>query len=85
MKNYTLHIFGILALLALGGTLSFAAQGPLTPELAAKTEMVRKQQQQRVTPAQRKASADALKLQREKIDQAQKAAAPAPVDIPPSK
>jgi cell division protein ZapA (FtsZ GTPase activity inhibitor) len=85
MKNHLLHIIGILSLLALNGTLACAAQGPLTPELAAKTEVVRKQQQQRVTPAQRKAAAEALKLQREKIDQAQKGVAPVTADVPPSK
>lgn len=52
----------------------------LSPEMAAKADMVRSQQKQRVTPAQRKAAADALKLQREKIDQAKKAAAPAAPD-----
>ena len=85
MKNYMLHIIGVLALLTLGSSFVCAADAPLTPEMASKTEMVRNQQKQRVSPTQRKAAAEALKLQREKIDQAQKLAAPAPVDIPPSK
>lgn len=68
-----------------GGLLAFAADGaaPMTPELAAKAEMVRTQQKQRITPAQRKAAADALKAQRKKVHQARKASGkltPKPVD-----
>jgi len=85
MKNYTLQIIGIMALLMLGCSLVCAADVPLTPEMASKAEMVRNQQKQRVTPAQRKAAADALKLQREKIDQAQKASAPASAETLPAK
>jgi hypothetical protein len=60
------------ALLSLAGTLAFAA--PLTPELAAKKEMVRKQQEQRVTPEKRKAAADNLKAERTKVYNAKQAA-----------
>lgn len=56
------------ALLSLAGGLAFAADGaPMTPELAAKKEMVRKQQEQRITPEKRKAAAEALKAERLKI------------------
>lgn len=52
---------------------------PMTPELAAKREMVRKQQKQRVTHDQRKSAADALKAERIKIYKARQAAqGPAP-------
>lgn len=40
---------------------------PLTPELAAKKEMVRKQHKQRITHEQRKSAAEALKAERIKI------------------
>ncbi|MCK7493076.1 MAG: hypothetical protein MZW92_17485 [Comamonadaceae bacterium] len=36
----------------------------MKPELAAKKEMVRKQKEQQVTPAERKAAADWLKAER---------------------
>jgi hypothetical protein len=56
----------------------------MTPELAAKKEMVRKQHEQRITPAKRKAAADALKAQRKKVYDAKKAkernSAPQPLD-----
>ena len=69
MKNRKLSTSVVLvmmtALLSLAGTLAFAA--PLTPELAAKREMVRKQQEQRVTPEKRKAAADNLKAERTKV------------------
>jgi hypothetical protein len=87
MKNqalYTITLIALMTLLSVGGGLVFAADAPLTPEMAAKTEMVRNQQKQRVTPAQRRASADALKLEREKIDQAKKAVAAPVVNGAPS-
>lgn len=40
---------------------------PASAELAAKREMVRKQQEQRVTQAQRKAGAKALQAERKKV------------------
>lgn len=60
------------ALLSLAGNLAFAA--PMKPELAAKKEMVRKQKEQQVTPAERKAAADWLKAERVKIYNAKQAA-----------
>lgn len=63
------------ALLSLAGGLAFAADGaPMTPELAAKKEMVRKQQEQRITPEKRKAAAEALKAERLKIYKARQSA-----------
>ena len=46
----------------------------MTPELAAKKEMVRKQHDQSITPEKRKAAAKALKAERVKIYKAKKAA-----------
>jgi hypothetical protein len=60
------------ALLSLAGTLALAA--PMKPEQAAKREMVRKQEEQRVTPEKRKAAADNLKAERTKVYQAKQAA-----------
>lgn len=60
------------ALLSLPVT--FAAAAPLTPELAAKREMVRKQQEQRITPEKRKKAVEALKAERIKIYKAKQAA-----------
>lgn len=62
-------------LLSVGGSPVLAAESSatVTPEMAAKADVVRSQQKQRITPAQRRAAADALKLQREKVDQAKKA------------
>jgi len=60
------------ALLSLAGNLALAA--PMKPELAAKKEMVRKQKEQQVTPAERKAAADWLKAERLKVYQAKQAA-----------
>ncbi|MBL0225462.1 MAG: hypothetical protein IPQ16_07755 [Geobacteraceae bacterium] len=69
MKNRTLATITMAALmtvlLTFAGGAAFGA--PLTPELAAKREMVRKQQAQRITDADRKAAADALKAERSKI------------------
>jgi len=65
--------------LLLTGVLSTAGlaiageSAPLTPELAAKREMVRKQQQQRITPEKRKAAAEALKAERLKVYKARQA------------
>ncbi len=64
----------LTALLSVTGTFAFAGHNrPLTPELAAKKEMVRKQREQRVTPTQRKTAAEALKAERLKIYNAKKA------------
>jgi len=62
-------------LLSSAGGLAFAGEGaPMTPELAAKREMVRKQQEQRITPEKRKAAAEALKAERLKVHKARQAA-----------
>ncbi|MBC7962607.1 MAG: hypothetical protein H7Y05_06650 [Steroidobacteraceae bacterium] len=62
-------------LLSLAGGLAMAADSaPMTPELAAKKETVRKQQEQRITPEKRKAAAEALKAERLKIHKARQAA-----------
>jgi hypothetical protein len=47
--------------------------GPMKPELAAKKEMIRKQHEQRITPAKRKVAADTLKEERLKIYRAKQA------------
>ena len=75
----------LTALLSLSGGLALArTDRPMTPELAAKKEMVRKQHEQRITPAKRKTAADTLKAQRQKIYDAKKAkernSAPQPLD-----
>jgi hypothetical protein len=59
-------------LLSLAATFAFAA--PLTPEMAAKREMVRKQQEQRVTPEKRQAAAEELKAERLKVYKAKQGA-----------
>jgi hypothetical protein len=62
-------------LLSLAGGFAYAApKAPMKPELAAKREMVRKQQEQRITPEKRKAAAEALKAERVKVYQAKQAA-----------
>jgi hypothetical protein len=76
MKNQTLITIALLmltVLLTIGGGLALAADNTvvMTPELAAKTENVRKQQAQRITPAQRQAAADSLKMRMEKLRQTQ--------------
>jgi len=57
-----------------GGYAFAAERAPSTPELAAKREMVRKKQEQRITPEQRKAAAEVLKAERLKIHKAREAA-----------
>jgi len=79
MKNRTLGTVAlslmIAVLLSLSGGPAFAAgRTALTPELAAKREMVRNQQKQRVTSKQRKTAAKALKAERLKIYKARQAA-----------
>lgn len=88
MRNQILSTVGIAVmtalLLSLAGGLAFAADSaPLTPELAAKREQVRKQQEQRITPEKRKAAADALKAERMRIHKAKQAVqqpTPVPAD-----
>jgi len=83
MKNRKIGTTGIAAivaaLLSMPCGFAFADNGvgqskrPLTPEMAAKREMVRKQQEQRITPEKRKAAAEALKAERIKIHKAKQA------------
>ena len=79
MKNRKLAtilmVVMMTVLLSLAGGLAFASNGaPMKPELAAKKEMVRKQQEQRITPEKRKAAAENLKAERVKIYRAKQAA-----------
>jgi hypothetical protein len=87
MKNLALTTIALLmmtVLLSFAGAVAIAADSPvpMTPELAAKTENVRKQQSQRITPAQRQAAAEALKQRMEKLHQSQQNS-PQPVQSPP--
>jgi hypothetical protein len=87
MKNKaftTMALLMLTVLLTIGGGFALAADSSvsMTPELAAKTENVRKQQAQRITPAQRQAAADALKKRMEKLHQAQQNS-PQPVQSAP--
>lgn len=79
MKTWKLCAKRILilmsALLLLPVQLAFTANtSPMTPELAAKKEMTRKQEEQRITPEKRKFAAEALKAERIKVYQAKKTA-----------
>jgi hypothetical protein len=69
-----LGVITVALLSAAGGPALAGEPPPMTPELAAKKEMVRKQEEQRITPAKRKAAADALKAERLKVHQAREAA-----------
>lgn len=64
----------VMTALTAGGAAFAADSLPMTPELAAKRETVRRQEEQRVTPAKRKAAAEALKAERLKVHNARKAA-----------
>lgn len=55
----------ITSLLTMAGTFAFAE--PMKPELAAKREKVRQQQEQRVTKEKRQVATDGLKAERAKI------------------
>ena len=72
MKKCRLSTTGMLVmmtvLLSLADGFAVAAgNAPMTPELATKREMVRKQQEQRITNDKRKTAAAALKVERVKI------------------
>jgi len=74
--NY-LRLVVTAAILTLTSSFTLVANGAqMSPKLAAKKEMVRKQQEQRVTPEKRKAAADALKEERRKVYNAKKAVTP---------
>jgi hypothetical protein len=88
--NAILFAVTMTGLLFMAGGLAFAANGPNTkpdgsqmrPELAAKKKMVRKQQEQRVTPEKRRAAADALKAERLRVHKAKQSVnQPAPASI----
>jgi hypothetical protein len=73
-------------LLSLAGGAAFAADPtPMTPELAAKREMVRNQQEQRITPEKRKAAVEALKAERLKIYKARESRKLMKLDRPMNK
>lgn len=72
MKNMTFRIISkfvvMTALLSFGGGLAYAAKkAPMKPELAAKNEMVRKQQEQRISKEQRATATNGLKAERLRI------------------
>jgi hypothetical protein len=62
-------------LLSLPGDLAFASAKtvPMTPELAAKRENFRKQNEQRITPEKRTAAVEALKAERLRVYKAKQA------------
>jgi hypothetical protein len=65
----------ISGLLASAGITTAADEAvPLTPEMAAKREMIQRQQDQRITHEKRKAAAEALKAERAKVYKAKQAA-----------
>ena len=57
-----------------GGIAGAGETVPMTPELAAKREMVQRQQNQRFTDEKRKAAAEALKAERLKVYKAKQEA-----------
>ena len=66
-----------VAILTFTSSFTLVAHGAqMSPHLAAKKEMVRKQQAQRITPEKRKAAAEALKEERRKVYNAKKAVTP---------
>jgi hypothetical protein len=75
-RNLSTRVMIVLmtVLLSLAGGLAVAAKDkPMKPELAAKKENFRKQNEQRITPEKRKSAVDALKAERLKIYQAKQA------------
>lgn len=69
------------ALLSLAGGSAFAEPikgGAASPDLDVKREMVRKQQEQRLTPEKRKKAAEALKAERLRVYKAKQAAEQSP-------
>lgn len=76
MKSRRLGAIGLVAiitgLITLAGGQVLAAN--MKPELAAKKENHRKQEEQRITPEKRKIAVDALKAERLKVYKAKQAA-----------
>ena len=68
-SNLVMIVMMTVLMLMVGGLASAANPNPtpMTPELAAKREMIRKQQAQRITPDKRKKAIDALKAERLKV------------------
>jgi hypothetical protein len=75
-KSVTQVFVGLItAVMLLSVSFAFAAQpDPLSPEMAAKREMVRKQEEQRITPEKKKAAVEALKAERLKVYKAKQEA-----------
>lgn len=69
--NWLIAFVVMAALLSTGGGLAYASKKTeVKPDLAAKRERVRTQQEQRITPEKRKAAVDALKAERLKVYEA---------------
>lgn len=73
LKKGTVAMVVTLALSVAAGGAFGAGETPMTPELAAKSEMVRKQEEQRISPQQKKAAAEALKAERTRVYNAKQA------------
>lgn len=68
LRNMLSTAVAVSLLMCTGGLALAAKEGkPLTPELAAKKENHRKQNEQRVTHTQRETAAQSLKDQRKKV------------------
>lgn len=73
MKRALRNSIGVGLAVVLASTLYspvFAGQTPMTPEVAAKAERSKRQQAERITPAKRRAAAEAIKRERQKIYEA---------------
>jgi hypothetical protein len=81
MKNLKKSHYGMAVKIAmmLSLTSGVALAAPLTPEMAAKAQTTRKQDEQRITQAKKQAAADALKAERLKVHQAKQAVKPSAV------
>lgn len=82
MKTKRMLMFVVMAAFMSTAGVAYAAgkgagkghgKEPMTPELAAKREMVRKQQEQRITPEKRQAAVEALKAERLRVYRAKQA------------
>lgn len=72
-KKGTVGMVVTLALSLAAGGVFAAGESPMTPELAAKSEMVRKREEQRISPQEKKAAAEALKAERIRVYNAKQA------------
>lgn len=73
LKKGTVATLVTLALSVAAGGAFAAGETPMTPELAAKSEMVRKREEQRISPQEKKAAAEALKAERIRVYNAKQA------------